>query len=461
MQDEIAAESRAVDAAHEALTALRVESGKLGEQLAAAERQARQYEIARADLTRQHTLLTEQMSGARTKIDRLAEAAQDAQDAADAAEARLAELVTQCELAQRKLAQADQDVAALKEHAAARRGAAEALDKDVHRGEMTRRELEVKLDAVAQRCQDQLGLDLAPAYAERLRDADADAAAPDATDFDAVKAEIDELKGRIARLGTVNVDAIDEEEQLAGRQDELADQVRDIEDAERQLRELIERINTDSRTRFETTFNEVRANFAGPEGLFRKLFGGGKADLFLEPDEQGHVDVLESGISITAKPPGKEPRALTQLSGGEKTMTAVALLMAIFKTRPSPYAILDEVDAALDEANVERFTKVIQGFLDRSHFIVITHHKRTMQACDLLYGITMQERGVSTRVRVNFDQVGADGRIDTDTLGPAPEAEPDAAAFSADETPAGTPARGSRGQLAEMMRDRQPVAASG
>ncbi|MEO0514087.1 MAG: hypothetical protein AAF086_02180, partial [Planctomycetota bacterium] len=220
---------------------------------------------------------------------------------------------------------------------------------------------------------------------------------------------------KIARLGTVNVDAIAEEDQLAGKQDELADQVKDIEDAEKQLHALIEQLNDDSRTRFEETFNQVRENFAGNDGMFRKLFGGGRADVFLEPDEHGHTDILESGIAITAKPPGKEPRALTQLSGGEKTMTAVALLMAIFKSRPSPYAILDEVDAALDEANVERFINVINGFLDHSHFIVITHHKRTMQGCNQLYGITMQERGVSKRVSVNFDQIGSNGEITQET----------------------------------------------
>ncbi|MFW5682149.1 MAG: hypothetical protein ACOC1G_04005, partial [Phycisphaeraceae bacterium] len=163
--------------------------------------------------------------------------------------------------------------------------------------------------------------------------------------------------------------------------------------------------------RFHDTFETIKEHFAGQQGMFRKLFGGGKAELMLTPDENGHVDVLESGIEIMAKPPGKEPRALSQLSGGEKTMTAVAMLMAIFKTRPSPYAILDEVDAALDEANVERFVEVVKGFLDKSHFIIITHHKRTMQACDVLYGITMQERGVSKRVAVRLSDVGADGRI--------------------------------------------------
>jgi chromosome segregation protein len=150
--------------------------------------------------------------------------------------------------------------------------------------------------------------------------------------------------------------------------------------------------------------------------MFRRLFGGGSADLFLVPLENGEVDWLESGVEIRAKPPGKEPRVISQLSGGEKTMTAVALLMAIFRSKPSPFCSLDEVDAALDEANVERFTKALSPFLDRSHFIVITHHKRTMQACHELHGVTMAERGVSRRVTVRVDQVGADGRIREDAL---------------------------------------------
>ncbi|MGB0766152.1 MAG: hypothetical protein ACPGYV_00420, partial [Phycisphaeraceae bacterium] len=261
------------------------------------------------------------------------------------------------------------------------------------------------------------------------------------TDFDidwqATANTIEELKGKIARLGNVNLNAIEEENQLEDKQDELADQVKDIEEAERQLRQLIEQINNDSRVRFEETFKEVRENFAGSQGLFRRLFGGGKADVFLQPDEDGKIDVLESGIEITAKPPGKEPRALSQLSGGEKTMTAIALLMAIFKSRPSPYAILDEVDAALDEANVERFVNIIHSFLDVSHFIVITHHKRTMQGCDALYGITMQERGVSKRVRVQFDQIAGSGAdVSKDVLNRvAEEAESDATDRATDAPP--------------------------
>jgi chromosome segregation protein len=155
----------------------------------------------------------------------------------------------------------------------------------------------------------------------------------------------------------------------------------------------------------------VRETFAGPSGMFRRLFGGGSADIYLLPLENGETDWLESGVEIRAKPPGKEPRVISQLSGGEKTMTAVALLMAIFQSKPSPFCILDEVDAALDEANVERFCHALTPFLDVSHFIVITHHKRTMQACHQLYGVTMPERGVSKRVAVKFDEVGHDGRL--------------------------------------------------
>jgi chromosome segregation protein len=124
------------------------------------------------------------------------------------------------------------------------------------------------------------------------------------------------------------------------------------------------------------------------------------------------IDLLESGIEVIAKPPGKEPRSINQLSGGEKTMTAVAMLLAIFRSKPSCFCVLDEVDAALDEANVGRFCGTLELFSQQSRFIVITHNKRTMQAVDKLFGVTMQERGVSKRVEVRFDQVGKDGEID-------------------------------------------------
>ena len=142
-------------------------------------------------------------------------------------------------------------------------------------------------------------------------------------------------------------------------------------------------------------FEQVRLNF---QEIFRKLFGGGRADIFLENPE----DLLESGVEIVARPPGKETRTISLLSGGEKTMTAIALLFAVFKSKPSPFCILDEVDAALDEANNERFNVILRQFQQQSQFIVITHSKRTMSIADMLYGITMQTQGISKKISVQF-----------------------------------------------------------
>ena len=143
----------------------------------------------------------------------------------------------------------------------------------------------------------------------------------------------------------------------------------------------------------------MRGNF---HELFRKLFGGGRADILLLDAE----NVLECGIEIVARPPGKETRTLSLLSGGEKTLTALALLFAIFKSRPSPFCLLDEVDAALDEANIQRFTRLVREFVDTSQFLIITHAKRTMSMANVLYGVTMQEPGVSKRISVRFEDAG-------------------------------------------------------
>jgi chromosome segregation protein len=203
-------------------------------------------------------------------------------------------------------------------------------------------------------------------------------------------------------LGNVNLDAIGEQSSLEERQQSLSAALADIASAKLQLEELITKINDDSRQRFAESFAAVRTEF---QEMFRKLFGGGKADLILENPE----DILESGIEIMARPPGKEPQSMSLLSGGEKTMTAVALVMSIFKSKPSPFCILDEVDAALDEANTTRFAAIIQDFLQHSQFIVITHNKRTMSIAETLYGVTMQEQGVSKRVAVKFDGKGNAG----------------------------------------------------
>ena len=212
----------------------------------------------------------------------------------------------------------------------------------------------------------------------------------------ATQQEIDDLKKKIARLGSVNMEALEELTRVEAEHDSLKAQHADLAAARQSLQQVIDTINADSRTMFTETLNAVRGYF---QELFRKLFGGGQADIVLEDG----VDVLESGIDITARPPGKELRSLSLLSGGEKTMTAIALLMAIFRNKPSPFCVLDEVDAALDEANTTRFAGVIREFLDRSQFIVVTHKKRTMAAADRLWGVTMQESGVSRLLPMRFE----------------------------------------------------------
>ena len=219
----------------------------------------------------------------------------------------------------------------------------------------------------------------------------------DAVPWEQVKAEILDLRGRIERLGNVNLDAIDEQETLEKRHEFLSTQVEDLNASRGQLQQLINRLNKKSREQFQQTFEQIRGHF---QEIFRKLFGGGRADIVLEEAE----DILDAGIEIIARPPGKETRSISLLSGGEKSMTALALLFAVFKTKPSPFCFLDEVDAALDEANNERFNALVQEFQEHSQFIVITHAKRTMSIADVLFGITMQQRGVSKKISVRFEE---------------------------------------------------------
>ncbi|MCC7191559.1 MAG: chromosome segregation protein SMC [Phycisphaeraceae bacterium] len=391
----------------EAVTTIRVETGKIAEQLGAAQRQVRQVEIARGDIERQHKSLAEQLAHHESRIGELETTGHEAAKVIADTESRLRELGVRADLVLHKLNKSEAAISELRAAAAEHRTQVEKADKELQSHQLSKRETEVKIDATQQRGQEQLALDVAYAYKSYV---------PAEIDWPVIEGQIKDLRGKIDRLGTVNVDAINEQDELEKQHESMAAQLADIEQGKLQLEQLITQINDDSRKRFEVTFEQIREAFGGQNGMFRRLFGGGKAEIRLEPDENGNIDVLESGIEIMAKPPGKEPCSISQLSGGEKTMTAVALLMSIFQTRPSPFCVLDEVDAALDEANVERFTDVVKSFLDRSHFIIITHHKRTMQSCDLLYGITMQERGVSKRVAVQFDQVaavkGGDVKID-------------------------------------------------
>ena len=223
-----------------------------------------------------------------------------------------------------------------------------------------------------------------------------DLAALDATDWTATKAETDALRQRLNGMGAVNLVAIEEYAELKQRHDFLQGQVTDLTTAKAELIRAIDEINQTSLQQFQVTFEQIKKNF---EYTFLTLFGGGRAHLELIAAE----DILESGIEIVAQPPGTKLKGITLLSGGQKTLTAVALLFALYMVKPSPFCLLDELDAPLDESNIGRFTDLLKKFIGESQFIIITHNKRTVSAASAIYGVTMEERGVSKTVSMKFN----------------------------------------------------------
>lgn len=208
-------------------------------------------------------------------------------------------------------------------------------------------------------------------------------------------AEIDDLRGRLERMGEVNLAAIGEFEELNSRYQFMTQQREDLEKSMADLHSTIIKLNRICRLRFREAFEEISQRF---QEIFPRLFRGGKARLVLTDDN----DLLETGVDIVAQPPGKKLQSVTLLSGGEKALTAVSLLFAIFMTKPSPFCFLDEVDAPLDDANIDRFNELVKEMSQSSQFVLITHNKRTMQAAEILYGITMAEPGVSKVVSVKM-----------------------------------------------------------
>jgi len=214
-------------------------------------------------------------------------------------------------------------------------------------------------------------------------------------DWAFVESLVVELTDRLDAMGPVNLDAIQEFDELEERYRFLDTEHADLTKAKSDLLEVISRINRTTRDLFADTFEKVRVNF---QEMFTELFGGGKANLILADE----ADPLESGIEIIARPPGKQLQSISLLSGGEKTMTAVALLFSIYMVKPSPFCVLDEMDAPLDESNITRFIKILDRFTSQSQFVVITHNKRTIARADVLYGVTMEEHGVSKLVGVKL-----------------------------------------------------------
>jgi chromosome segregation protein len=262
----------------------------------------------------------------------------------------------------------------------------------LHRLELEKAQLKMNLQSQESYLEEEYHLNCAEETAEPEATPAAGEPLPDPAD---IHDRIKELKNKISGMGSVNLVAVEEYDELQQRYTFLSKQLEDLKEAKDALQRLIVKINQESQTRFSETFAQVRVKF---REVFRRLFNGGDADLVLVDE----TNLLESGIEIIARPPGKRLQNITLLSGGEKAMTAIALLFAIFLIKPSPFCIFDEMDAPLDDVNTSRFSRILREFAQKSQFIVITHNKITMEAAGVLYGVTMQESGISKLISVKL-----------------------------------------------------------
>lgn len=259
------------------------------------------------------------------------------------------------------------------------------LKDAIHHSEIELTEINSQMNNMLEKARDQYETEIADINIE----------IPEDFDHAAARTETYDLRQKLNELGSINFMALEEFETQSERLDFYEKQLNDLLESEKILKETIEEINRTAEQNFRDTFDKVRANF---QMLFKKLFGDeGDADIGLESG-----DVLEADITITAKPPNKRPQSIKMLSGGEKTLTAIALLFSIYLVKPSPFCILDEVDAPLDDANIEKFIALIKDFRHETQFLIVTHNKKTMEAAETLYGITMQEDGVSKVVSVKL-----------------------------------------------------------
>jgi chromosome segregation protein len=248
-------------------------------------------------------------------------------------------------------------------------------------------ELNHLLDGIRDRHQVELGEELHRFHLRPSLPPDADA-------------RLKELRAQVERMGEINLTAIEEHQELSQRFEFLSGQKQDLEASLEQLRAAIVRINRTSRERFQQTFDAVNERF---QQVFPRLFGGGRAGLVMTDEGPG----AEPGVEIVAQPPGKKLQSVNLLSGGEKALTAVSLIFAIFLIKPTPFCLLDEVDAPLDEGNVGRYNEMVREMSGQSQFILITHNKRTMEIADSLYGVTMEEPGISKLVSVRMREAAA------------------------------------------------------
>ena len=277
-----------------------------------------------------------------------------------------------------------------------------------HRGEQIREgresdllaenECRVRIEGIQEKIREDLEMDLSEAPVDEWRVQLVEEEETESEWVDRLRKEYLQLQDRLRKNTNVNLQAVEELETEESRFTEISGKIEDLTEARDQIVQAIELLDNECRTLFKDSFEEVRKHF---QEIFSLMFGGGTADLKLDDEE---IDPLEAGIEVIAKPPGKRISNLRLLSGGERALTAISVIFSLFKTRPSPFCILDEVDAPLDEQNTRRFVRVLQEFAKNSQFLVITHSRVTMAEAERLYGVTMEEQGVSRRVVVKIDE---------------------------------------------------------
>lgn len=376
------------------LSRLQADYAVLDERLLYLERQAISFESQMNELTGQIMSLENQILA-------LSSDSSDHEETEESLNQRLTELSTAKEHLQEQLTlwkesrqdlqkQVDQSDSALTE---ANREQKQLLARQ-SQADVQKNRYELKLDNALTYLQEEYSLTFEGAEAQ----------ADPEIDQQIAQNEVSRLKQAIEKLGPVNLNAIEQYQQVEERYDFLTTQRDDLLSAKEQLFETMDEMDDEVKTRFFTTFQAIREKF---NEVFPNMFGGGRAELVLtDPD-----DLLNTGIEIEAQPPGKKLQSLSLLSGGERALTAIALLFSIIQVRPVPFCVLDEVEAALDEANVTRFGRYLSAFQNDTQFIVVTHRKGTMEAADVLYGVTMQESGVSKIISVRLEEVKEDGKF--------------------------------------------------
>ncbi|OYD06450.1 chromosome segregation protein SMC [Paludifilum halophilum] len=345
---------------------LEQESQRVDRQLAEAEEQLDQLQTGVADNDEEAKRLADQAEEYRHRKERVQESLKAAKEERDSLQSDRVEKEKKAQEVQQQL---------------------KKLQEEMHQQEVRVNRLDVELNHLLEKLAEEYEISYELARDRYSRPEDPKKA----------EREVKSLRGKIAALGEVNLGAIDEYERLSTRFSFLQGQRDDLIEAKESLFEVIHNIESEMSRRFSETFDAIRTEFLD---VFVQMFGGGRADLRLsEPD-----NLLQTGIEIIAQPPGKKPQNLGLLSGGERALSAIALLFAVLRYKPVPFCVLDEVDAALDEANLTRFTTYLREFSQKTQFIIISHRKRTMEGADVLYGITMEEAGVSKLVSVKLDQ---------------------------------------------------------